>query len=125
MKTLTWVVLLCALSLWAEPQPTPSLTIYNQNFALVREHIPLELSSGINTIRFTDVTAHLEPESVVLRDPLGQRSLQVLEQNYRADPITQEALLSLYEGQTIDFQVDTNKVVKGKIIRSGYIPPLI
>src|SRR4051812_48052133 len=125
MKSLIWAVLAVAIYLPAQNAPTTSLTIYNQNFALIRERIPLDLTSGLNTIRFTDVTAHLEPESVVLRDPLGQRSLQVLEQNYRADPVTQEALLSLYEGKTIDFQVDATKIIKGKIIRSGYVPPLI
>ena len=125
MKSMIWAVLLLAISLPAQNNPSTSLTIYNQNFALVRERIPLDLTSGINEIRFTGVTAHLEPESVVLRDPFGQRSLQVLEQNYRADPISQEALLSLYEGKTIDFQVDKDKVVKGKIIRSGYVPPVL
>src|SRR6201993_674818 len=83
----------------------PALTIYNGNFALVREYIPLELTSGVNTVSFTEVTSHLEPDSVILRDPAGQRSLQVLEQNYRADPVSQELLLSLYEGKTIDFLV--------------------
>jgi hypothetical protein len=123
MKSLLWAMLavLAAVPLVAEDT---SLTIYNQNFALVREPIRMDLASGLNTIRFTDATAHLEPDSVVLRDPSGQRTLQVLEQNYRADPITQEALLSLYEGKTIDFQIDPTRVVKGKIIRSGYIPPL-
>ncbi len=125
MKSTIWAVLLLATSLSAQTTPSTSLTVCNQNFALVRERIGLDLTTGINTIRFSGVTAHLEPESVVLRDPLGQRSLQVLEQNYRADPVTQEALLSLYEGKTIDFQVDNNKIVKGKIIRSGYVPPLI
>ena len=115
------LLLACTLPLAAE---TTSVTIYNQNFALVREGISLDLNAGVNTIRFTDVTAHLEPDSVVLRDPAGQRAIQILEQNYRADPITQEALLSLYEGKTIDFQVDSTHIVKGKVIRSGYFPPL-
>ena len=119
--TMTTVILFCAATLFAQ---NTSVTIYNQNFALVRESISLDLSSGLNNIRFTDVTAHLEPDSVGLRDPSGQRSLQVLEQNYRADPVTQEALLSLYEGKTIEFQVDSTHVVKGKVIRSGYFPPL-
>ncbi|HXZ80948.1 MAG TPA: DUF4139 domain-containing protein [Terriglobales bacterium] len=107
---------------------SPALTIYNQNFALVKERLPLELTAGVNTMRFSEITSQLEPSSVVLRDPLGQRSLQVLEQNYRADPISQELLLSLYEGKTIDFLVnpgEPQKMVKGKIIRSGYIPSLV
>lgn len=123
MKSLIWASLFICAALPLAGEDT-SLTIYNQNFALVREPVKLDLASGVNNIRFTDATAHLEPDSVVLRDPSGQRSLQVLEQNYRADPVTQEALLSLYEGKTIEFRIDSAHVVKGKIIRSGYIPPL-
>jgi hypothetical protein len=104
----------------------PALTIYNQNFAVVRDTIPLDLKTGVNEVRFTDTTAHLEPDSVILRDPAGKTKLQILEQNYRNDPVSQELLLSLFEGKTIDFETDLGwgqkKVVQGKIIRSGYVP---
>jgi len=104
----------------------PALTIYNQNFAVIRETLPLDLKSGNNTVRFSGVTAQVEPDSVILRDPGGRRAVQVLEQNYRNDPVSQERLLSLYEGQTIEFAVrnqdGTNRIVRGKIVRSGYIP---
>ena len=53
----------------AADRQAPALTIYNGNFALVREYIPLELTSGVNTVSFTEVTSHLEPDSVILRDP--------------------------------------------------------
>ena len=65
----------------------PALTIYNQDFAVVRETIPLDLQEGVNSLRFADTTAHVEPDSVMLRDPEGRHALQILEQNYRADPI--------------------------------------
>ena len=52
--------------------------------------------------------------------------VQVLEQNYRNDPISQDRLLSLYEGKTIDFAVRNNdgttSIVSGKIVRSGFAP---
>jgi hypothetical protein len=99
----------------------PALTIYNQNFFVAREHFPLDLKPGVNHIDFAGVAAHIEPDSVILRDPAG-RTLQVLEQNYRNDPISQEFLLSFYEGKTIEFLVQSGQIVKGKIIRSGYIP---
>ena len=103
----------------------PSLTIYNQNFAVVRDTVELDLERGTNKVAFTETTAHLEPASVILRDPAGEWALQILEQNYRADPVSQELLLSLYEGKIIDFQVrrgDQIETVRGKIIRSGYVP---
>ena len=105
----------------------PALTIYNQNFAVVRDTVPLELKSGVNDVSFSDTTAHLEPDSVILRDPTGRVNLQILEQNYRNDPVSQELLLSLFEGKTIDFLIKgTNgpdQTVQGKIIRSGYVSP--
>jgi hypothetical protein len=102
----------------------PALTIYNQNFAVVRDTFPIDLKQGINNVRFTETTAHLEPDSVILRDSTGKTNLQILEQNYRNDPISQELLLSFFEGKTIDFLVvepnKPNTVVQGKIVRSGY-----
>ncbi len=107
----------------------PALTIYNQNFAVVRDTVPLDLQSGVNTVRYAGATAQVEPDSVILRDPAGQHSLQILEQNYRNDPVSQELLLSLFEGKTIDFEnlrmkdnTQTREIIPGKIVRSGYVP---
>ncbi len=104
-------------------QSQPSLTIYNQEFAVVRQDIPLDLKSGTNQLNVNDITMHLEPDSVVLRDPSGKHLVNVLEQNYRADPVSQMSLLSLYEGRTIDFEQPDHSMVKGKVIRSGYVRP--
>lgn len=107
----------------------PALTIYNQNFAVVRDTVALDLKSGVSEIRFAGATAQLEPDSVILRDPAGKRALQILEQNYRNDPVSQELLLSLNEGKTIPFVRErmkdntlTRETVMGKIVRSGYVP---
>jgi hypothetical protein len=108
----------------AEGPTAPALTIYNQNFFIARERFPLDMKAGINHVEYMGIAAHLEPDSVILRDPAG-RALQILEQNYRNDPVSQELMLSLYEGKTIDFLVprgDKNELIKGKIIRSGYVP---
>lgn len=104
----------------------PTLTIYNQQFAVVREKLPLDLKSGVNHVQVTDITAHLEPDSVILRPLDAGRRLQILEQNYRNDPVSQQLLLSIFEGKTIEF-VQTDKdgntrTVQGKIVRSGYVP---
>jgi hypothetical protein len=100
----------------------PTLTIYNGNFFVARERFPMDLKDGVNQVQYAGIAAHLEPDSVILRDPSG-RALQVLEQNYRNDPISQELLLSFYEGKTIDFlEPGTGKILKGKIVRSGYVP---
>lgn len=107
----------------------PAITIYNANFAVVRQSIPLDLKAGVNRVTFAEATAHIEPDSVMLRDPLGRRTLQILEQNYRNDPVSQELLLFLNEGKTLDFQTaqwvdkegqEHKNIVQAKLIRSGY-----
>ena len=80
-----------------------ALTIYNQSFAVVRQTLPLELKSGTNQVEITDITAHLEPDSVILRDLKSGRDLRILEQNYRSDVASQGRLLALYEGKTLNF----------------------
>ena len=102
----------------------PALTIYNQNFAAVRDRVTLDLKAGVNNVNYAGVTAQLEPDSVVLRDPLGRNALQILEQSYRADTISTGLMLLLNEGNTITFLVKDKDAkefpVKGKIIRSGF-----
>jgi hypothetical protein len=128
MKTLASILCLGAAgSLAAFAQP--ALTIYNQDFAVVRDTVPLDLKSGVNNVRYADATARVEPDSVILRDPAGKHSLQIWEQNYRNDPVTQELLLSLFEGKTVDFEnlrlkdnTQSRELIPGKIIRSGYVP---
>jgi hypothetical protein len=48
-------------SLFAQ-SPQPSLTIYNQDFAVVRQELPLDLKSGENQVNVNDITMHLEPD---------------------------------------------------------------
>jgi hypothetical protein len=116
-------IILCAAFAAIVHAADPALTIYNQNFAVIRETVPLDLKAGSNRIRFSGATAHVEPDSVILRDPAGRHAVQVLEQNYRNDAVSQELLLNLFEGQTIDFvlrnQDGTTRSVRGKIVRSG------
>src|ERR1700722_12465482 len=124
-KLLPVMILLCGVLMGQEKatdsRSQPALTIYNQNFFVAREYVPLDLTPGVNRAQYAGIASHLEPDSVILRDPNG-RALQVLEQNYRNDPISQELLLSFYEGKTIDFLLPTNQIIKGKVVRSGYIP---
>ena len=125
MKIITALLLAATFAAHGEP----ALTIYNQNFAVVRDTVPLDLKSGANAVIYSGATAQVEPDSVILRDPAGKYSLQILEQNYRNDPVSQELLLSLFEGKTIDFQnvrmkdsTQITEIIPGKIVRSGFVP---
>ena len=103
-----------------------ALTIYNQNLAVVRESLPLELKAGENPLTFDRATAQVLPDSVVLRDPAGKAAFSILEQSYRNDPVSKWLLLQHFEGKEIEFRTtypDGKVEVKpGKIVRSGYVP---
>jgi len=129
MKNLTPMLLLAGLCSAGIAGADPALTIYNQNFAVVRDTVPLDLKAGDNAVIYSGATAQVEPDSVILRDPAGKHSLQIVEQNYRNDPVSQELLLSLFEGKTIVFEkrrmkdnTQVDEPIQGKIIRSGYVP---
>jgi len=98
-----------------------AITVYNGNFGVVRDSVPLSLKEGITEQSYSGVTSQLEPESVILRDPAGKISLSVLEQSYRGDPVDQARLLQMFEGETIQFTRnvgDTEIVEDGTIIRA-------
>jgi hypothetical protein len=108
----------------AEPAKT-SLTIYNQDFALIRSPLTLTLHAGTNDISETHVTSQLEPDSVVLLDRATGRPIPILEQNYDGSLRVQAQMLAKFEGRAIDFEVTDStgtKIVPGKIIRAGSVP---
>ena len=57
-----------------QPEAPTQLTIYNQDFAVARTTVPLDLHAGANEVLTTNVTSQLEPDSVVLRDPAGRHT---------------------------------------------------
>ena len=122
MKKLALLLTLAAPALAAEP----ALTIYNQGFAVVRDTLPIDLKSGVSNVTFSGATAKLEPDSVILRDVAGKAAIQILEQAYRNDPVSEPMLLSFFEGKEVSFvRHETNKpdqTIPGKVIRSGYVP---
>ena len=78
-----------------------SLTVYNQNFGLVREVRKVHLGTGNVELAYADVSAHIQPETVHLKSLAGDELVTVLEQNYRYDLLTPDTLLKKYVGKTI------------------------
>lgn len=119
-------VLFCGAAAAQQPSvPSASLTIYNQNYALARMPMALDLHAGLNHIASTEMTSQLEPNSALLLDAPGKQRFQILEQSYDAGVVSQEWMLRKYEGRTIGFEVPAGaagqgpQVVEGKIIRAG------
>lgn len=78
-----------------------AVTVYNQNFGVVRETRRLELGRGRVELSFGDVSAHVQPETVRLHSLTAGAAFEVLEQNYRYDLLTPAKLLEKYVGKRI------------------------
>jgi hypothetical protein len=106
----------------ATAQENTHITIYNQNFGVVRQMVSLDLTSGSSTVTLTDVTRMLEPDSVVLRNPKGKSAFHLVEQSYNANLLSFNSLLKQYEGKTLDFELledGKRRAVIGKVISVG------
>lgn len=82
-------------------QKSVSVTIYNQDLALVRDVRRLALPAGEFSLALRDVSAKMRPETALLRSLTAASSLRTLEQNFDFDLLTPEALLQKYVGRTV------------------------
>ena len=79
-----------------------SITVYNQNFGLVREVRELsQLGAGKVELEFRDVAANIQPETVHIKSLGAGAGISVLEQNYRYDLLTPQTLLEKYVGKRV------------------------
>ncbi len=72
-----------------------ALTIYNQNFGVVREKRNVDVKEKVGTIQFTDVASQIDGTSVQFKS-LTDPDATVLEQNYEYDLVSADKLLEKY-----------------------------
>lgn len=81
-------------------QVAVSLTIYNDDLALIRDRRRVELPAGRIELAFRDVSARIRPETALLRAAEGELP-EVIEQNFDFDLLTPAALLQKYVGREV------------------------
>lgn len=99
---------LIAMSAWAsdehqstaKDQTAVAVTIYNGDLALVKDARRVRLDAGENRLDWRDVSAHMQPETALLRSVDG-RPLTLLEQNFDFDLLTPQKLLEKSVGDTV------------------------
>ncbi len=82
-----------------------AITVYNDNFAVIRDNRSLELKSGLNTLRFTDVAATIDPTSVSFKCLNKPDQVSILEQNYEYDLVNTDSLLKRYIDKRVNIWV--------------------
>jgi hypothetical protein len=81
----------------AQTAPRLSVTIYNDNLALVQDQRDIALAAGRQKLEFKDVSAAIRPETVSLSAP----GLSVVEQNFDYDLLTPDKLMEKAVGQQV------------------------
>jgi hypothetical protein len=100
-----------------------ALTIYNDNFAVVRESRLLSFEKGLNTTKFTDVASAIDPTSVNFRCLSTPGAVSVLEQNYEYDLVNTSSLLKRYIDKNVTVALkgsgaDTGRNLTGQLLAS-------
>lgn len=80
-----------------------ALTVYNGNFALVKDTRAVNLAQGANSIDVEDVAAKIDPTSVLFKSLTAPNSVSILEQNYQYDLISPDNILNKSVGQRVVF----------------------
>ena len=109
-----------ALTTGGAAGPGVGLTIYNDNFAVVREARNMKFEKGQNTVRFTDVASAIDPTSVKFTCLSSPGAVSVLEQNYEYDLVNTDSLLKRYIDKEVKVVVqgsgsEARKVIEGKL----------
>ncbi|MBI5171700.1 MAG: DUF4139 domain-containing protein [Candidatus Melainabacteria bacterium] len=81
-----------------------AITVYNQNFGLVKDTREINLKGGINFVRFEDVAAAIDPTTVSFTSLTAPNSVAVREQNYQFDLMDESTILARSLGKTVKFR---------------------
>ena len=98
---MSWAQAADELSSTLNDQVEVSLTVYNQDLALVKDVRKVALAKGENRLALREVSARIRPETALLRGLTQPTDLTLLEQNFDFDLLTPEKLLEKFVGQTV------------------------
>ncbi len=120
MRIMRWMVAAAATAALTAPASAKdkdlesvSVTVYNQNFALVKDVRMLDFKKGVQEVRIDDVAASIDPTSVHFGALDHPGDVAVLEQNYQYDLADAERILQRY------LSLDITAVLKDGALRQG------
>jgi hypothetical protein len=98
--------------------PGVSLTVYNQNFAVVKERRLMTFDRGVGLAKFGDVAATIVPETVQFSALDPKSPVNVLEQNYEFDLVSADKLLQKYIDKKITVVSRDGGLIEGTLLSS-------
>lgn len=122
MKTGNLFLVFCVVFFAGRPGPAAgsavSVTVYNNDLALVRETRSVSLEKGIQTYRFRDVAAKIDPASVLFRPLSTNAKITLLEQNFEYDLVETGRLLEKYRDEPILVSTRDGAVFSGTLLNA-------
>ncbi|NLX07371.1 MAG: DUF4139 domain-containing protein [Phycisphaerae bacterium] len=112
IRVTTSLLLLSSLAL---AQPQNSLSIYQDDFALVKDRRTVELTEGVSELRLTDLPATLEPPSVRVVAP-DNPEFKVVEQNFEFDLVGAARLMQKYVGHEVRVITNQGEMIEGTLL---------
>jgi hypothetical protein len=83
------------------PTERMEITVYNQDFGLVKDTRTVDLAEGRSTVSVADVAALIDPTSVHFKSITDPAGVGILEQNYQFDLVDRQKLMEKYLGREI------------------------
>lgn len=96
-----------------------SVTVYNQNRAVVREVRTMTIKTGQSMVSFRDVAARIDPTSVHFKAVADPDRVRVLEQNFEYDLASPQTILDKYVDQEIRVLMDKGQVYSGRLLNAS------
>ncbi len=101
------------------------VTVYNSNLGLIKEIRPFSFKSGVNEVKVEDVAAQIDPTSVHFKSLTAPDAVTVLEQDFRYDLASPDAILNRYLGKEIELERfsgrdgDKKETIKGVLLSNA------
>ena len=89
------------------------VTIYNENFSLVRSSIDITLAKGIQSYFMDDIPSTIEANSVIIKPLMG--NIEIFSQNYEYDLANTSKILEKYIGEDIEIIAEDDTKFFGKL----------
>lgn len=126
LRTLSILLLFAAAVSVTEITNTANLaiTIYNDDFAIVKDTRLIHFEKGLSDLYFDDVAATIQTQTVSLTpDNKTNSKISIYEQNFENNLADKHALLKNYIGKQVELEVaigQTTKSIKGELL--AYAP---
>lgn len=97
--------LFSAAAVTAQTPQDVAVTIYNDNFGVVKEQREMNFEKGLNRMQYSGVAERIDPTSVNFLCVSAPDAVSILEQNYEYDLVNTDSLLKRYIDQPVSLLV--------------------